>query len=87
MGKKEEKDLLNMLDKLDDKGIKFALSNVLQKKKLNIRNEILYNWLEENNNKYFINKIDYNYRSASYNKKNRDGLEEEILITNYKLEE
>ena len=86
-GKKEEKDLLNMLDKLDDKGIKFALSNVLQKKKLNIRNEILFNWLEENNNKYFFNKIDYNYRSASYNKKNRDGLEEEILITNYKLEE
>ena len=37
-GKKEEKDLLNMLDKLNEKGIKFALSNVLQKKKLNIRN-------------------------------------------------
>ena len=86
-GSQEEKDLLNMLDKLANKGIKFALSNVLKKKKLNIRNEILYNWLEQNNNKYFINKIDYNYRSASYNKKNRDSLEEEILITNYKLEE
>ena len=86
-GKKEEIALLNMLDKLHNKGIKFALSNVLQKKKLNIKNEILYNWLEKNQEKYFINKIDYNYRSASYNKKNRDGLEEEILITNYKLEE
>ena len=80
-------DLLKMLDKLNDKGVKFALSNVLQKKKLNVKNEILYNWLERNNDKYFINKIDYHYRSASYNKKNRDGLEEEILITNYKLEE
>ena len=37
----------------DEKGIKFALSNVLQKKKLNVRNEILYNWLERNNNRYF----------------------------------
>ena len=72
---------------MHNKGIKFALSNVLQKKKLNIKNEILYNWLENNKDKYFVNKIDYHYRSASYNKKNRDGLEEEVLITNYKLEE
>lgn len=86
-GKEEEEDLLKMLDKLHEKGIRFALSNVLQKKKLDIKNEILYNWLERNEGKYFINPIDYHYRSASYNKKNRDGLEEEILITNYKLEE
>lgn len=85
--KKEEIDLLRLLDNLHNKGIKFALSNVLQKKKLNIRNEILYSWLENNKDKYFVNKIDYHYRSASYNKKNRDGLEEEVLITNYKLEE
>jgi len=84
---KEERELLNLLDKLNKKGIKFALSNVLQKKKLNIKNEILYNWLEKNKDKYFINEIEYHYRSASYNKKNRDGLEEEVLITNYKVEE
>ncbi len=86
-GKQEEIALLSMLDKLNNNGIKFALSNVLQKKNLNVKNEILYNWLEKNKEKYFINKIDYNYRSASYNKKNRDGLEEEVLITNYKVEE
>lgn len=79
--------LLNLLDKLNDKGIKFALSNVLQKKNLNIKNEILYQWLEKNKNRYFVNKIEYHYRSASYNKKNRNGLEEEILVTNYKMEE
>lgn len=84
---KEEIELLNLLDKLDQKGIKFALSNILQKKKLNIKNEILYNWIEKNKSKYFVNRIEYNYRSASYNKKNRDGLEEEVLITNYKVEE
>ena len=86
-GKKDEIALLGLLDNLHNKGIKFALSNVLQKKKLNIKNEILYNWLENNKDKYFVNKIDYHYRSASYNRKNRDGLEEEVLITNYKLEE
>ena len=84
---KEERELLNLLDKLNKKGIKFALSNVLQKKKLNIKNEILYEWLEKNKGKYFINEIEYHYRSASYNKKNRDGLEEEVLITNYKVRE
>lgn len=86
-GEQEEIALLSMLDKLNDKGIKFAFSNVLQKRKLNIRNEILYTWLQQNNEKYFINNIEYHYKSASYNKKNRDGLEEEVLITNYKLEE
>ncbi len=84
---REETELLNMLDKLNNEGIKFALSNVLQKKKLNKKNEILYNWLETNKDKYFINEIEYHYRSASYNKKNRDGLEEEVLITNYKVGE
>ena len=86
-GKKEEIELLEMLDKLDKKGIKFALSNVLQKKNLNIKNEILADWLEKNKDKYFVNNIEYHYRSASYNKKNRDGQEEEVLITNYILEE
>lgn len=86
-GKTDEIALLELLDNLHNKGIKFALSNVLQKKNLNIKNEILYSWAENNKDKYFVNKIDYHYRSASYNKKNRDGLEEEVLITNYKLEE
>ena len=86
-GEKEEKELLKLLDKLHSKGIKFALSNVLQKRKLEVKNEILSDWLEENKGRYFVNKIDYHYRSASYNKKNRDGLEEEVLITNYKSEE
>ena len=86
-GKENEKSLLKFLDKLNEKKIKFALSNVLQKRNLNERNEILYNWLEENKGRYFVNEIDYHYRSASYNKKNRNGMEEEVLITNYKMEE
>ncbi len=85
--KEDEIALLSLLDKLNDKGIKFALSNVLQKRKTNETNEILFYWLEKNKKKYLVNKINYHYRSASYNKKNRDNLEEEVLITNYKMEE
>lgn len=86
-GEQEERALLKLLDKFNSKGIKFALSNVLQKRKLEVKNKILLDWLEENKGRYFVNKIDYHYRAASYNKKNRDGLEEEVLITNYKSEE
>ena len=86
-GEEEEKALLGLLDNVNNKGIKFALSNLLQKKKLNIKNEILFNWLEENKEKYFVHNIEYHYRSASYNKKNRNGEEQEVLITNYKTEE
>lgn len=86
-GKEEEEALLALLDNINSKGIKFALSNVLQKKKLNIKNEILFNWLEKNKEKYFVHNIEYHYRSASYNKKNRNGEEQEVLITNYKTEE
>ena len=40
---KDERDLLCYLEKLDSKGIRFALSNVLESK--GTRNEILSNWL------------------------------------------
>ena len=44
---KEEKDLLNFLKELDKKGLKFALSNVLESK--NKENKILKDWILENN--------------------------------------
>lgn len=74
----EEKKLLSLLKKMDSKGKKFALSNIL--KKTNSENVILANWIKENN--YTKHNIKYHYRSSSYNKLNRDGNEEEVLITN-----
>ena len=74
----DEKALLSILKNIDSKGKKFALSNIL--KKVDRENVILSNWLKSNN--YVKHRINYHYRSASYNKKNRNGQEEEVLITN-----
>lgn len=75
--KNEEKALLELLDKVNSKNIPFALSNVLKKEgKIN---ELLNDWIEKNN--FEKHKIEYHYRSSSYNKKNRNANEEEVLIT------
>lgn len=75
---KNEEELLRLLSEVNDKNIKFALSNVLKKEgKTNI---LLETWIKENNFKK--NNINYHYRSSSYNKKNRNSNEEEILVTN-----
>ena len=76
--KTDEKELLNMLSEVNKNKINFALSNVL--KKDGMKNEILAEWIEDN--EFSKNSIDYNYRSASYNKINRNAGEEEVLITN-----
>lgn len=76
--KKNEKELLDLLKELDNSNKSFALSNVIRKQDSN--NELLINWCNENG--YTINRINYHYKSSSYNKKNRSGSEEEVLITN-----
>ena len=73
----KEKDLLDLLNKIANKNIPFALSNVLKTKlKTNVQ---LESWI--NDNKYDVHKINYHYKSSSYNKKNRDREEQEILVT------
>lgn len=77
----KEKDLISLLDELNKKNIKFALSNVLTK--VGVENSILKNWLDKNENKNVTFKnMNYHYRSCSYNKKDRDANEQEVLITN-----
>ncbi|MEG1821129.1 MAG: Dam family site-specific DNA-(adenine-N6)-methyltransferase [Malacoplasma sp.] len=76
-----EKELINLLDDLNNRNIKFALSNVLTK--VGIDNIILKNWLDKKENENIkLNDMDYHYRSCSYNKKDRDANEQEVLITN-----
>lgn len=70
---KSEKDLLELLDRLNDKGLKFALSNNLKYK-----NDLLDNWKE----KYNVYNLQDKHLYSGYNKKDRT-VEEEILITNY----
>jgi len=74
---KEEKDLLSFLDNLNEKGVKFALSNVLEHK--GKENTILKNWSK----RYNINYLNHNYRNSNYQIKEKTSKTSEVLITNY----
>ena len=77
---KEEKELLHLLDKLNSRSVKFALSNVLYHKGL--ANDILIDWSK----KYNVYFIDKSYSNCNYQFKNRDAKTVEVLITNFKNE-
>ena len=79
---KEEKDLLKFLDKANEKGFRFALSNVLKSK--NKRNDILYNWIESRG--YYCNRLNKSYSNSNYHRKNKNSISEEVLITNYPVD-
>lgn len=74
---KEEQELLGLLDKLDSKGIRFALSNVLYHKGMS--NELLIEWSK----KYKIHYIDKTYSNCNYQFKERNAVTVEVLVTNY----
>ena len=77
-----EKELIDLLKTLNEKGKKFALSNVLTK--VGAINNPLSEWVRTfNRTDLHIWDIKYHYRSSSYNKINRQAAEREILITNY----
>lgn len=73
-----EKELLSLCDKLNDKGIKFAISNVLEHN--GSKNEILIDWSK----KYNVNYLNYDYSNCNYHKKDNGHKSVEVLITNYK---
>lgn len=70
----KEKELLNKLDLLDSKGVKFALSNVTHYR--GRKNSALIGWM----NKYKVNAIRSNYISYHNNLTKEI---KEVLITNY----
>lgn len=73
---KDEKELLNILDNIDARGIKFALSNNLT------TNPTLKEWVENHN--YIIHYLNGSYSNCNYQKKDKENKDVEILITNYK---
>ena len=75
--KDDEKELLNILDDLDSRGIKFALSNVL------VANGKKNNILEEWSKKYNVFFIKNTFDNSNYRRKNKKDTIE-VLITNYK---
>lgn len=76
---KDELDLLEFLDVLHSKKIKFALSNVLTSK--GKTNKILKSWLE--NRTYKTHHLNYKYSNSNYQTKDKSLSSDEVLITNY----
>lgn len=75
----DEYDLLSYLEQLDKKGIRFALSNVLESK--GKKNQILADWIKRNENFKAI-QLDYDYSNSNYHTK-REGVTREVLVVNY----
>ncbi len=79
---REEKTLLKRLDNLNELGVKFALSNVLEHK--GKENSILKAWVH-NQSSYIVNYLNINYSNSNYQTIVRDRKASvEVLITNYK---
>src|SRR3989339_2043255 len=73
-GQKSEADLLKMIEALDKKGVKFALSNVTHYN--GSKNDLLLEWMK----KYKVHEIESNYINYHNNGKK---IIKEVLITNY----
>lgn len=71
----DEISLYNLLDKLNSKGIKFGLSNIVSN---NRTNYILENWMK----KYRVIEINKSYKNCSYQKQYK-GDTNEVLVINY----
>lgn len=74
---KDDNDLFEYLDKCNENGIKFALSNVAQHKgKIN---RSLLDWAQ----KYNIHYLNFNYNNSNYQSTAKSQITHEVLITNY----
>lgn len=71
--------LYEILDMLHERGVKFALSNVIHHKgKIH---SILKDWAKEND--YEINFIKFDYNNCNYQARNNQNITNEVLVTNY----
>lgn len=77
----DERDLLDFLDGLDARRVRFGLSNVLRSR--GRENRILLNWLEGRRDRYQALRLRYSYANSSYHIKDRSLVTEEVLIVNY----
>lgn len=72
-----EKDMYQLCDDLNNRNIKFAMSNVIEHKG-NV-NEYLKTWGDN----YNIHYLNYNYNNCNYQSLNKENKTTEVLITNY----
>lgn len=76
--KQAENELYNYLETLDNKGVKWAMSNVLENNGEN--HTMLSDWISRK--KYRVHYLDGEYIHANFRRKNK-GRTVEVLITNY----
>lgn len=74
---KDEGNLLEFLDALSERNVRWALSNNLK-----LENNLLHSWMD----KYHVHCLDSDYASCNYQKKDKSK-DIEVLITNYVLED
>ncbi len=75
----DDLELLKLLTELSERGVNFALSNVIEHKGLT--NDAIIEWIS--NNGYSIHNINFNYNNCNYHTNNRENVTKEVLITNY----
>ena len=76
---KDDLDLMRILTELSDRGVNFALSNVIEHK--GSTNDTLIEWIADNG--YTVHGINFNYNNCNYHTNNRENVTKEVLITNY----
>ena len=75
----DDQELLKLLTELSERGVNFALSNVIEHK--GFINYAIIEWAS--NNGYSIHDINFNYNNCNYHTNNRENVTKEVLITNY----
>ena len=75
----DELRLYKTLEKLNQKGVRFALSNVLEHK--GEKNTHLEKWIK--NMGLTTHHINHNYRNSNYQSSAKNGSTKEVLVTNY----
>lgn len=80
-GEQDDILLMNILDELNNRKIKWALSNVLVHK--GKTNDTIIKWCKDNEDKYIVHHLDHNYNNCTYTAKS--GYSDEVLICNYRI--
>jgi len=77
----QERALYEFLDKCNERGIYWMISNVIENN--GTENDILKEWLKNNQGNYYVYYMQRDYTNCNYNRKNV-GRTLEVAITNYK---
>ena len=76
---RDEQDLLYFMDRLNEQGIRFVLSNMLEHK--GRQNHLLINWIEQRN--WQVVGINMDYSNSNYQVEGKNSGTVEVLVKNY----